>query len=127
MVSRWMMRAPCLLRLSLSFCTLRSLPGTTDEESTTVSPFLILTYLCVFIATRMSAANSSPCAPVASITTLLSGRCSSCAASINVLSETLSIPSCFTISMLTFAPALYQDFASDALRLLYHAHQALEL
>ena len=51
----------------------RSLPGIGEAEITTVSPGLTLTVLCSPRAMRARDADSSPCEPVDSTTTLLSG------------------------------------------------------
>ena len=54
--------------------TERSLPGIGEDERITRSPCLILTWRCSPVAIRVSAALSSPCEPVQTITILLSGN-----------------------------------------------------
>src|SRR3989338_4813853 len=68
-----MIFAPCRAMLSFKSCTAFSLPGTMEAERSTVSFSERRSCLWLLLASRVSAANSSPCAPVAS-TMIRSGR-----------------------------------------------------
>ncbi|KKW44788.1 MAG: hypothetical protein UY94_C0013G0008 [Parcubacteria group bacterium GW2011_GWA2_56_21] len=72
----------------------------TDEESTTVSRSLNWMYLCCFVAMRISAANSSPCAPVERMTILSGGYLAMSCAGIMVPLSILSSPARSAISIL---------------------------
>ena len=68
-----MMSAPCFEISFISRCTAFSFPGMGDDENSTTSFVVTVTFLWDPDAALESAAMDSPCEPVMMITVLLSG------------------------------------------------------
>ena len=76
----------------------RALPGMALEENTTVSPGIILTYLCVPLAILLSAASASPCEPVHTMQSFSGGNWLTSSGDMKVSSGTSMVFICRPIS-----------------------------